>query len=602
MSQSKSSIMQSLSICLAAFVLGTGLTSASAIAHTGHPSLDHLAPSRPDFQRIGNVEIEFHPRADAYTYKRPNEPALWFHGDPAPALYGAHYELPASEQPVVCATSGHRIRILYSTAANPYTPTAEKATAIRSFVRRMNSKIVTESMNSSAGARALKMRVDCDASGEINIYAFPSSTGNKSTLFSLADQYFGAPSGSGAVKNLIFYDGADPEGYAGWGQYKDGSTKNYFPEGPPFANGNRYLTASAVVYNTPTRPPWGYWNSHATLHELFHTMGAVQDDAPYSTYHFHCWTGIDVMCYDDDAKGENNVEYSELFCPANGYYDSPTGAPLDCNYDTYFDAGEESGEWLNTHWNVGGIENPFLVTPAFTLRDSNTAGPPEYSFDLTDQMIPGDVPVSGDWNGDGFDTVGFFRPGSYTWYLRNTNATGPANLVFQFGDSGDRPVVGDWNEDGTDTIGVYRPSTGVFFLRNFNSAGGPQYQFAYGNSEDLPIAGDWNNSGTDTIGLYRPSTGVFYLSNTNAQVPPDYSFAYGNSYDDLPVAGDWDENGFFSVGVYRRSTGEWFLDNEVPGNQPISYAYKFGAPGATTYPIVGDWNNSGTDTPGAMRK
>jgi hypothetical protein len=278
----------------------------------------------------------------------------------------------------------------------------------------------------------------------------------------------------------------------------------------------------------------------------------------------------------------------------------------DYNYTT---ANDFSGFDTWTDGRVSNFATPTekvffrgtALTRLYSLRDGNSSGPADYSFDLTSQQ-PGDLPVSGDWNGDGVDTVGFYRPTTASFYLRNSNSSGPADIVFAFGSSEDRPVAGDWNEDGIDTIGVYRPSNGVFYLRNFNSSGPPQYQFAYGNTEDLPIAGDWNNSGTDTIGLYRPSTGVFYLSNTNATVPPDYSFAYGNpGNDDLPVAGDWDENGFYSVGIYRQSTGEWFLDNEVPANQPISYVYSFGPLGATI-PIVGDWNNSGTDTPGAVRK
>jgi hypothetical protein len=249
-----------------------------------------------------------------------------------------------------------------------------------------------------------------------------------------------------------------------------------------------------------------------------------------------------------------------------------------------------------------GLDQAFATSPStYRLRDSNSAGPPDYSFDLTDQQ-PGDRPISGDWNGDGIDTVGFYRPSNYSFYLRNSNSSGPADIVFPYGNPEDLPVAGDWNEDGIDTIGVYRPSEYTFYLRNFNSTGAPQYQFKYGNPGDLPIAGDWNNSGTDTIGLYRPSTGVFYLSNVNAAGPPDYSFAYGNpNNDDLPVAGDWDENGFFSIGIYRKSTGEWFLDNELPGDHPISYVFSFGTVGHTT-PIVGDWNNSGTDTPGAVWK
>jgi hypothetical protein len=33
---------------------------------------------------------------------------------------------------------------------------------------------------------------------------------------------------------------------------------------------------------------------------------------------------------------------------------------------------------------------------------------------------------------------------------------GRADVVFGFGDSGDLPLVGDWNGDGRDTIGVAR--------------------------------------------------------------------------------------------------------------------------------------------------
>ncbi|HEX9761503.1 MAG TPA: hypothetical protein VGA97_00250, partial [Acidimicrobiia bacterium] len=43
--------------------------------------------------------------------------------------------------------------------------------------------------------------------------------------------------------------------------------------------------------------------------------------------------------------------------------------------------------------------------------------------------ISGDRPLAGDWNGDGVDSPGVFRGG--TFYLRNSNSTGAANLVYQ---------------------------------------------------------------------------------------------------------------------------------------------------------------------------
>ena len=50
---------------------------------------------------------------------------------------------------------------------------------------------------------------------------------------------------------------------------------------------------------------------------------------------------------------------------------------------------------------------------------------------------PGDIPIVGDWNGDGIDTIGVVR--GNTWYLRNSNTTGVADVTFTFGDAGDRP-------------------------------------------------------------------------------------------------------------------------------------------------------------------
>ena len=64
------------------------------------------------------------------------------------------------------------------------------------------------------------------------------------------------------------------------------------------------------------------------------------------------------------------------------------------------------------------------------------------------------MPVTGDWNGDGIDTVGVKRGNIF--YLRNSNNSGIADVTIVFGDSADRPVVGDYNGDGTETVGVSR--------------------------------------------------------------------------------------------------------------------------------------------------
>jgi hypothetical protein len=55
------------------------------------------------------------------------------------------------------------------------------------------------------------------------------------------------------------------------------------------------------------------------------------------------------------------------------------------------------------------------------------------------------MPISGDWDGDGVDTVGLYSPANRFFFLRNPNAPGPADLVFGFGAGGTGigPLVGD---------------------------------------------------------------------------------------------------------------------------------------------------------------
>lgn len=45
--------------------------------------------------------------------------------------------------------------------------------------------------------------------------------------------------------------------------------------------------------------------------------------------------------------------------------------------------------------------------------------------------MPSDIPLVGDWDGNGNDTVGVYRNSKF--YLRNSNTAGPANLAFNYG-------------------------------------------------------------------------------------------------------------------------------------------------------------------------
>jgi 5'-nucleotidase len=99
------------------------------------------------------------------------------------------------------------------------------------------------------------------------------------------------------------------------------------------------------------------------------------------------------------------------------------------------------------------------------------------------------MPISGDWNGNGTDTIGVFRPSTGETLQRNTNSAGSADTTLTFGDAGDAPFYGDWDGHGTDTPGVFRSPEAKMYLRNENTTGGADESFFYGTAGWVPLAG-----------------------------------------------------------------------------------------------------------------
>ena len=94
------------------------------------------------------------------------------------------------------------------------------------------------------------------------------------------------------------------------------------------------------------------------------------------------------------------------------------------------------------------------------------------------------------------DTVGVYRDGVFYRY-------GADSIVY--GLSTDIPVTGDWNGDGQTKVGVYRD--GVFYRNGYDA-------IAYGLSTDKPVTGDWNGDRITEVGVYRD--GVFYRQGADA--------------------------------------------------------------------------------------
>ena len=90
-------------------------------------------------------------------------------------------------------------------------------------------------------------------------------------------------------------------------------------------------------------------------------------------------------------------------------------------------------------------------------------------------------------------TPGLFRTRKKSVFrLRTNNTPEPTETRVEFGEDDDMPVTGDWDGNGTTTVGVYRPSTLTFLLRNTNAAGEPDVSIPFGKAGDIPLTGNWD--------------------------------------------------------------------------------------------------------------
>ncbi|MBT8203369.1 MAG: DUF4038 domain-containing protein [Acidimicrobiia bacterium] len=181
--------------------------------------------------------------------------------------------------------------------------------------------------------------------------------------------------------------------------------------------------------------------------------------------------------------------------------------------------------------------------------------------------MPGDVPLLGDWDGNGTDTPGMYRPS--TGYVYLTNAVIPdggvavAEVAFFFGIDGDQVLVGDWDGDGHDTLGIRRGDR--VYLTNVNETSNASSSFVFGVAGDIAFGGDPNRDGRDTVFLYRPVSGFVYFTNDSPAGHSGVATTEGSLHFGVPtdrfVVGDWDGDGDDTGAVFRPDNTTTYISN-----------------------------------------
>jgi hypothetical protein len=169
----------------------------------------------------------------------------------------------------------------------------------------------------------------------------------------------------------------------------------------------------------------------------------------------------------------------------------------------------------------------------------NTAGSKQWG----NQSL-GDVPKLADVDGDGKADLIVWRASSGTWFWLTSSSGYNYNMAGskQWGNQslGDVPLTGDIDGDGRTELIVWRASTGTWFWLTSSSGYANSSGIQWGNQSlgDVPLPTDIDGDGKADLALWRASTGTWFWLKSSAGFNTNQAGAKqwgSSSQGDMPV-------------------------------------------------------------------
>jgi tripartite motif-containing protein 71 len=237
---------------------------------------------------------------------------------------------------------------------------------------------------------------------------------------------------------------------------------------------------------------WGKagWKTGSGNGEFYYPQGVTTNSSGYvyvadtNNHRIQVFTpgGVFVRAWNKSGGGSGN---------GTGEFDSPRGIAISGNGNVFVaDRGNNriqlftpDGEYTG-EWGSGGFGPGDLLGPSGIDTDPDGS---VYVADTSNNRVQ-KFTRSGNPA-----RIGVVRNNN-SWLLdaSGNGAYGPGDLSYTFGKAGDVPVSGDWDGDGATEIGVVRNNRTWLLDASGNGAYGPgDLSYTFGKAGDVPVSGDW---------------------------------------------------------------------------------------------------------------
>lgn len=279
------------------------------------------------------------------------------------------------------------------------------------------------------------------------------------------------------------------------------------------------------------------------------------------------------------ASGPYTVRIQDVTISAGGPTPPENDAPNDMNAD-----GKSDFVMLR---NIGGGTSG-QVRWYTAFADGDPTQP-------TDWGIASDQFFTGDYDLDGQDDFGVFRPSTGTFYI--VRSLTDTMYIEQFGQNGDdATVVGNYGGDGKADLAVYRsgatPADQSFWYWKQIGVGGFQ-TITWGQGGDFPAPGDYDGDSLNDYVVQRPDAngvnGRFWKRMNTGAITTEM---FGLRNDSI-APGDYDGDGKTDLCVIRDDGGLLRWDFEPSGTAGTTVVSETWGVSATDIVAQGDHDGDG---------